>query len=69
MNKLLRAYLAALLTVALWAMSYIWADRLLELNIPVEFFVPVRMMMAGALLFCINLSLQQDMRIRRQDLL
>lgn len=69
MNKLLSAYLAALLTVALWAMSYIWADRLLELNIPVEFFVPVRMMTAGALLFCINLSLQQDMRIRRQDLL
>ena len=30
MKKYLPAYLAAMLTVMLWAMSYIWADRLLD---------------------------------------
>lgn len=68
MNKIFRAYLAAMLTVMLWAMSYIWADRLLELNIPVEFFVPVRILMAGVLLFIINLITRQHMRIRKQDI-
>ena len=48
MGKLkIQAYLAAMLTVCLWAMSYIWADRLLDLGIPVEFFVPVRTFLAG----------------------
>ena len=69
MKKYLPAYLAAMLTVMLWAMSYIWADRLLELEIPVEFFVPVRILLAGSLLFIINLCLKQNMRIRRQDVL
>jgi drug/metabolite transporter (DMT)-like permease len=70
MNKdFLRAYLAAMLTVMLWAMSYIWSDRLLELAIPVEFFVPVRLCIAGILLFALNSFLGQDMRMRRQDVL
>ena len=69
MNKTFRAYLAAMLTVMLWAMSYIWADRLLELNIPVEFFVPVRILMAGVLLYIINVITKQQMRIRKQDIL
>ena len=69
MNKTFRAYLAAMLTVVLWAMSYIWADRLLEANIPVEFFVPVRILMAGLLLLLINIITRQHMRIRRQDIL
>lgn len=69
MNKTLRAYLAAMLTVMLWAMSYIWADRLLILNIPVEFFVPVRILLAGTLLLIINIITKQDIRIRKQDTL
>lgn len=58
------AYLAAMLTVCLWAMSYIWADRLLGLNIPVEFFVPVRTLLAGVLLWILNKAGSQDMHIR-----
>lgn len=69
MNKTFRAYMAAMLTVMLWAMSYIWADRLLELQIPVEFFVPIRILLAGVLLLVINLITRQNMRIRRQDIL
>ena len=71
MEKLkIRAYLAAMLTVCLWAMSYIWADRLLNLGIPVEFFVPVRTFLAGALLWLLNKVTGQSMRIQsRRDLL
>lgn len=59
-----------MLTVVLWAMSYIWTDRLLLLNIPVEFFIPVRILMAGVLLGVINLITGQKMRIQsRKDLL
>ncbi len=61
------AYLAALTTITLWGMSYIWADRLLNLQIPVEFFVPVRIAMAGGLLWILNKIAGYDMRIRRKD--
>ncbi len=69
MKKLqIRAYLAAMLTVCLWAMSYIWADRLLALGIPVEFFVPVRTFLAGALLWVLNKLSGLSMRIQgRKD--
>ena len=60
--------MAAMLTVMLWAMSYIWADRLLALNIPVEFFVPVRMLMAGVLLWIINIATGQKMHMHRKDI-
>ena len=69
MNNKLPAYLAAMLTVCLWAMSYIWADRLLEMHIPVEFFVPVRILMAGVLLLIINVAGGRDIRMRRKDVL
>jgi len=51
----------------MWAMSYIWVDRLGRLEIPVEFFVPIRILLAGVLLLCINLICKQDIRIRRKD--
>ena len=61
------AYLAAVGTITLWGMSYIWSDRLLDLEIPVEFFVPVRTLLAGILLFILNKIARYDMRIRRKD--
>ena len=61
------AFLAAMTTITLWGMSYIWMDRLLEMNIPVEFFVPVRIALAGVLLFGINKVMRYDMKIRRKD--
>lgn len=69
MQKLpVRAYLAAMLTVCLWAMSYIWADRLLDRNVPVEFFVPVRTLLAGGLLWVLNKVTGRSMRIQsRKD--
>ena len=61
------AFAAAMTTITLWGMSYIWMDRLLEMSIPVEFFVPVRIALAGVLLLAINKALRYDMKIRRKD--
>ena len=63
------AYLAATVTILLWGMSLIWSDRLLDAEIPVEFFVPVRMAIAAGLLFCLNLATRTAMRIKKGDLL
>lgn len=56
-----------MLTVTLWAMSYIWSDRILDAGIPVEFFVPIRMLAAGVFLFIVNLVTGQKMKMRKQD--
>lgn len=65
----LTSYLAAMTTVVLWAMSYIWTDRILAQNIPVEFFIPVRILMASVLLFIFNLTARQKMRLQGRHLL
>lgn len=67
-RSLFLPYCGAMFTVFMWGMSYIWADRLLDLQIPVEFFVPVRILFAGLLLLCINAATGRDMKIRRGDL-
>ena len=69
MKSKLTSYLCAMTTVVLWAMSYIWADRLLDRSIPVEFFVPVRILLAGFLLFLFNRITGQKMKMYRKDLL
>lgn len=67
MKGKLTAYLAAMTTITLWGLSYIWADRLLALGIPVEFFVPARSLAAGILLFCINKIARKSMKIKGKD--
>ena len=67
MKKTFLAYLAAMLTVTLWAMSYIWSDRILDAGIPVEYFVPIRMLAAGVFLFIVNVVTGQKMKMRKQD--
>ena len=62
------AYLAASGTVLLWGMSYIWSDRLLDAGIPVEFFVPVRTLLAGVLLLVLNKAARLEMRMRKKDI-
>ena len=70
MKKTISAYLAASLTTLLWGISYLWSDSLLDNDIPVEFFVPVRMLLAGILLCLINKITGQSMKIQeRKDLL
>lgn len=54
--------------VILWGMSYIWNDELIAQNIPVEYFVFVRVLFAGAILLLLNLAMGIDVRIRKKDL-
>ena len=62
---MLLVYLCTLVAVSLWGLSYIWCDRLINLTIPVEFFLPVRILLAGLILLCVNLALGFNIRIVR----
>ena len=66
-SKLL-VYIASSFAIVLWGMSYIWTDRLIELNIPVFYFVFVRILLAGLVLFLFNTAYARIKRIQRQDL-
>lgn len=66
-SKLL-IYIASSFAILLWGMSYIWTDKLLELGIPVFYFVFVRILLAGAVLFLLNVAYGRIKRIQRQDL-
>jgi len=65
---MLLVYVCTLVAVSLWGLSYIWCDRLINLGIPVEFFLPVRILLAGIILLFVNLSLGFNIRIRKEDL-
>jgi drug/metabolite transporter (DMT)-like permease len=49
-------------------MSYIWTDQLIAQNIPIFYFVLVRILMAGVVLFLFNTAYARIKRIQRQDL-
>lgn len=63
----LTIYGITLVAIVLWGLSYIWSDRLLALDIPVEFIVPVRIFIAGLILLVLNLVQKKDIRIRDKD--
>ena len=66
-SKLL-IYIASIFAITLWGMSYIWTDQLIALGIPVFYFVFVRILMAGVVLFLFNTAYARIKRIQRQDL-
>lgn len=61
-------YIASTFAIMLWGMSYIWTDQLLELGIPIFYFVFVRILLAGIVLFLFNVASGRIKRIQRQDL-
>lgn len=61
-------YVCTLVAVSLWGLSYIWCDRLISLNIPVEFFLPARILTAGLILLVVNLAMGFNIRIRKEDM-
>ncbi len=61
-------YIASTFAIALWGMSYIWTDKLLAQGIPVFYFVFVRILMAGVILFLFNTAYARIKRIQKQDL-
>jgi drug/metabolite transporter (DMT)-like permease len=61
-------YISSAFAIILWGMSYIWTDKLLKLGIPVFYFVFVRILIAGLVLFLLNAAYGRIKRIQRQDL-
>jgi len=66
-SKLL-TYIASTFAILLWGMSYIWTDKLIALNIPIFYFVFVRIFLAGIILFLFNTAYTRIKRIQKQDL-
>ena len=67
--KYLKMYVAAVLAILFWGLSFIWSGRLVGKGIPVEYFLPVRIFLAAVLLLGYNLLRGYSLRIRKQDLL
>ena len=61
-------YIASVFAITLWGMSYIWTDQLIALNIPIFYFVFVRILLAGLVLFLFNTAYARIKRIQRRDL-
>ena len=67
MNRIL-SYSVSVLAIVLWGLSYIWINRLISLEIPVTYFVFVRILLAGTVLFVLNAATGKITPIRRADL-
>lgn len=61
-------YISSTVAIILWGMSYIWTDKLIAQGIPVFYFVFVRILLAGLILFLFNTAYGRIKRIQRQDL-
>ncbi len=60
-------YIASIFAITLWGMSYIWTDKLIAQGIPIFYFVFVRILLAGLILFLFNTAYTRIKRIQRQD--
>ena len=61
-------YISSTVAITLWGMSYIWTNKLIAQGIPVFYFVFVRILLAGLILFLFNTAYGRIKRIQRQDL-
>ena len=65
--KKVHVYIIAIFSIMFWGMSYIWANQLLELGIPVEFFIPIRCLIAGLILLAVNLIMKIPIKVHKED--
>lgn len=65
-SKLL-IYIASTVAITLWGMSYIWTDKIIAQGIPIFYFVFVRILLAGIILFLFNTAYGRIKRIQKQD--
>lgn len=61
-------YLLSVLAIVLWGMSYIWSDRLIALGVPISYFVPLRIFVAGIILLLFNIFTKEFRLIARKDI-
>lgn len=62
-------YLLSVVAIVLWGMSYIWSDKLIALDVPIFYFVPIRILVAGLILLVFNILTKEFRFIARKDLL
>lgn len=62
-------YLLSVVAIVLWGMSYIWSDKLIALGVPIFYFVPIRIFVAGIILLLFNIFTKEFRLIARKDLL
>ncbi len=67
-NSSVLIYIVSTFAIILWGMSYIWTNRLIELNIPISYFVFIRIFIAGFVLFLLNAASGKIKGIHRKDL-
>ena len=60
-------YILSAFAIALWGMSYIWTDTLIAHDIPVFYFIFVRIFIAGFMLFLFNAASGKSMAIQKKD--
>lgn len=61
-------YLLSVLAIVLWGMSYVWSDRLIALGVPISYFVPLRIFVAGIILLLFNILTKEFRLIARKDI-
>ena len=67
-NSKILIYTVSLFAIILWGISYIWTNQLIALDIPVTYFVFVRILIAGFVLFLLNAASGRIAKIKRKDL-
>ena len=60
-------YVVSMFSIILWGMSYIWTDVLIAHDIPIFYFVFVRILMAGFILFLFNAASGKIQSIKKKD--
>lgn len=68
MMQQVKTYLAAVLAILFWGLSFIWSGRLVAQGIPVEYFLPIRIFIAAIILLIINIICGYNMKIQRKDM-
>lgn len=61
-------YIVSIFSIVLWGISYIWTDKLIALDISVFYFVFIRILLAGIVLFLLNAAGGRITRIKKKDL-
>ena len=64
----LLAYIASIVAITLWGMSYIWTDQIISQGISIFYFIFVRILLAGVILFLFNAAYGRIKRIQKRDL-
>lgn len=67
-NSNLKAYLSILGAVTFWGLSFVWTNKLIQLNIPISTFIFFRLFIAGITLLTICTILKKLEKIKKEDI-